>query len=574
MAAGWLESPFELLAGELHGGRRRPAGVEPDVLPDKGVAAAAPRSDAATSLEPALVRGRFLEAENAKLRERLRFLGQPAPPPADLALEVQNIDPPARAVQLARQLLSSRYPGVAEAAACLMRAETANAAEAASAAFSRCSLLSPRQGSSEAARLARARMATGLADSAGSTPLARALRERTNFLRDLRLAHVVQAEIDNLRIKLEKKVAEVEEARSEGQGLRKTRQGRAPEVPAPRDVADMRAELQAKRDLTAELQSTLERMDDWPRQFARLEAFQEIIGRHSPKALAREALKRWNELIYWSTNRDPVTYKYPAGQRADELYPASRLVVGFLQVEVKSCQGLQDKGFGILGKANTYVRARVGDGSERTPTVANSLDPVWTGHGSFTFRVQAEDYLLSVEVFSEGTIQDDSLGSVDCFFRLLEPDVWHDVAEELNDGTLRKCGGANFRVRFSAIAPDASPIRATGSDDHGSANVNGGLFSRLQGLVPGGAAASEAADEEWNVYEEDGHDVDARTAEASSILENERLRQAALKPRSAPPGAFKAAGSSKDRKNRSKDKKKERQGLAEAQAADGVETAP
>uniref|UniRef100_A0A7S4Q776 C2 domain-containing protein n=1 Tax=Alexandrium monilatum TaxID=311494 RepID=A0A7S4Q776_9DINO len=106
-----------------------------------------------------------------------------------------------------------------------------------------------------------------------------------------------------------------------------------------------------------------------------------------------------------------------------------------LYLVVHGCYNLLNKDTGILGDvSDPFVQAKVGKQVEKTPTLNNNLNPVWSDKNRFKFSVGPKDTSLDLEVWNSNVFRNDSLGRAIVDLCTLPPTQWHRMREKLADG--------------------------------------------------------------------------------------------------------------------------------------------
>lgn len=120
-------------------------------------------------------------------------------------------------------------------------------------------------------------------------------------------------------------------------------------------------------------------------------------------------------------------------------------VVGYLYVRVHAGHGLKNTDTGIFGDvSDPYVKVKIGTQEERTPTIDNDLNPVWTSGNDFGFHVTERDTILELDVCNANLLKDDSLGKTHVDLHNLPPGQWHRRRDRLQSGM----GELEFDIRL------------------------------------------------------------------------------------------------------------------------------
>ncbi|CAK0805783.1 unnamed protein product, partial [Prorocentrum cordatum] len=95
--------------------------------------------------------------------------------------------------------------------------------------------------------------------------------------------------------------------------------------------------------------------------------------------------------------------------------------------------GLYNPVTGTRDLSDPYVVATVGRQQHKTPTIDDTLDPVWESFNSFTFSVGDDEHELRLEVFNENNSmrRDDSIGFFVLDLRYIPHNVWVPHREKL-----------------------------------------------------------------------------------------------------------------------------------------------
>lgn len=153
--------------------------------------------------------------------------------------------------------------------------------------------------------------------------------------------------------------------------------------------------------------------------------------------------------------------------------------VGTLYLVVHGCYNLLNRDTGILGDvSDPFVAAKVGKHEEKTPTINNDLNPVWTDKNRFKFPVGSKDTMLELEVWNSNVFRNDSLGRAVVDLRALPKAEWLRRKEKLADGGE---GELEFDVR---LEPEHAGGHGHGPASHGA---HGGNSSPGRGGGPPGS---------------------------------------------------------------------------------------
>lgn len=110
---------------------------------------------------------------------------------------------------------------------------------------------------------------------------------------------------------------------------------------------------------------------------------------------------------------------------------------GNLSVRVLGGHSLKNRDTGLLGDlSDPYVVVRIGGVEQRTSTIKNDLDPVWSNDNEFSFTLGESDGVLELEVFNANAVmKDTTLGRASLGIWALPHGRWQHRREVLVDGT-------------------------------------------------------------------------------------------------------------------------------------------
>ena len=136
---------------------------------------------------------------------------------------------------------------------------------------------------------------------------------------------------------------------------------------------------------------------------------------------------------------------------------------GVLRVKILRAAGLKTADFTLNGgSSDPYVRVSLGGQSRRTPTIATTLEPVWTESNTFYFPVFDDGQLVEIEVLDEDALNaDDLLGTARVAVqRLLDQHALlpAEQAVELGEG----CGTVTFVAEWLDALGDGELINSNG----------------------------------------------------------------------------------------------------------------
>eukprot|EP00929_Paragymnodinium_shiwhaense_P092977 TRINITY_DN5300_c1_g5_i1.p1 TRINITY_DN5300_c1_g5~~TRINITY_DN5300_c1_g5_i1.p1 ORF type:complete len:665 (-),score=107.37 TRINITY_DN5300_c1_g5_i1:92-2023(-) len=211
------------------------------------------------------------------------------------------------------------------------------------------------------------------------------------------------------------------------------------------EFVDMRDPLRQERILSAQ-----ERTPNWRgfkaaaerrRQFEGLPEFAVVDGREN-YADRRRYLEQADTQV-----------RSPVGQG------------GRLQVRIVSAHDLKNMDTGLMGDvSDPFVVARVGMEEHKTPTINNSLNPLWTDGNLFTFTVRDVDATLQLEVMNSNNVfKNDCIGRLSVPLRHVAQGSWQKFRERLRDGN------PNSEIEFELCLETYSAVESgTQLSLHGS----------------------------------------------------------------------------------------------------------
>lgn len=124
---------------------------------------------------------------------------------------------------------------------------------------------------------------------------------------------------------------------------------------------------------------------------------------------------------------------------------------GQLILTICKAFNLRNADTGIMGDvSDPYVVAKLGDQEEKTPTINDNLNPVWTSGNQFKFRIGHGDTMLHLRVMNANYVSDDSLGHHDLDLTRLPP-------EQRTTLRLPLVGGDNAELEVDAFLKPPHP---------------------------------------------------------------------------------------------------------------------
>lgn len=132
-------------------------------------------------------------------------------------------------------------------------------------------------------------------------------------------------------------------------------------------------------------------------------------------------------------------------------------VFGVLYLRVLAAHNLTNTDTGILGDvSDPFVVAKLGNTEHKTPTLNNTLNPVWNDHNQFIFHSHEHDRSLHLEVMNSNVFKNDCLGKLLVDLYSCEPGQWHHRRERLHDGGK---GEIEFDIRYDRgpVHPEGGP---------------------------------------------------------------------------------------------------------------------
>lgn len=197
-----------------------------------------------------------------------------------------------------------------------------------------------------------------------------------------------------------------------------------------------------------------------------------------------------------------------------------------LHVCIVAAHNLTNLDTGVFGDySDPFVIGEVGNQKERTQTIDNNLNPVWTSQNEFAFRVGDSNTRLRLSVWNANTIRgDQSLGWLEVDLNTLPPGSWHHVRDWLQEGGK---GELEFHVYLNlsgeAIPPPSripslEPTLALGA----RSNANSPFNSQSQGQMLHGQSRLDASQHQGFGHEDLGRAATKASSQTQGFSRQDR----------------------------------------------------
>jgi hypothetical protein len=139
----------------------------------------------------------------------------------------------------------------------------------------------------------------------------------------------------------------------------------------------------------------------------------------------------------------PTEYFLTVLESSSKLYLRVNGALGLKNTDT----GLYNPVTGTRDLSDPYVVATVGRQQHKTPTIDDTLDPVWESFNNFTFSIGDDEHELRLEVFNENNLMrsDDSLGYFVLDLHYIPHNVWLPHREKLQAAS---SGELEFDIYF------------------------------------------------------------------------------------------------------------------------------